>query len=85
MIVRYLKLIPVVALMASAIFFASVGPSLAQIPTYYHDIKGENCEQDPGATLCDPEPVYMNAERVTDVISTQVDPLQFLALPPIQW
>lgn len=85
MIIRYLKLIPVVALMASAIFFASIGPSLAQIPTYYHDIKGDNCEQDPSTTLCDPGPVYMNAERVTDVISTQADHLLFLAPPPIQW
>ncbi|WP_145577950.1 hypothetical protein [Yersinia mollaretii] len=83
--VKYLKLIPVVALMASVIFFASVRPSLAQIPTYYHDIKGENCDQDPGSTLCDPGPVYMNAERVMDVIPTQADPLLFLAPRPIKW
>lgn len=85
MIAQYLKLIPVIALMASAIFFASIRPSLAQIPTYYHDIKGENCDQDPGSTLCDPEPIYMNAERVTDVLPTQADQLQFLSPPPIQW
>lgn len=85
MIVRYLKLIPVIALMASAIFFASVGPSLAQIPTYYHDIKGENCEQEPSTTTCDPGPVWMSTERQSDSIPTQANPLQFLAPPPIQW
>ncbi|CNJ37945.1 hypothetical protein HB991_19785 [Yersinia mollaretii] len=82
---KYLKLIPAIALMASAIFFASVRPSLAQIPTYYHDIVSENCELDPGSTLCDPGPVFMNAERLTDVIPTQADQLQFLSPPPIQW
>ncbi|WP_145520317.1 hypothetical protein [Yersinia mollaretii] len=85
MSVRYLKLIPVIALTASAIFFASVRPSLAQIPTYYSDVVSDDCEMEPGTTTCEPGPVWMRTERQPDAIPTQVNQLQFLSPPPIKW
>lgn len=83
--IKYLKLVPIVALMASVIFFASVSPSLAQIPTYYHDIKCDDCKPESGLYRYDLGPVWRDTGTLTDTITTQTEQLQFLSPPPIQW
>lgn len=45
--VKYLKLAPITAMMALAIFFASVGPTLAQCHVDDSDIRDDDCVLEP--------------------------------------
>ncbi|AKP33596.1 hypothetical protein [Yersinia aleksiciae] len=78
--VKYLKLAPITAMMALAIFFASVGPTLAQCHVDDSDIRDDDCVLEPGTTNCDLDPPWKGAR-----MKPKVNNLRFLAPPPIVW